>query len=76
MCLKNYDFNTHIQIFIVLRCSLDFWLQSDCAVIFKNKFWNHNVQFWYLYHPAFSNSLHKGTLGKTALVIYWDFLVR
>ena len=48
---------------IVLTCSSGFWLIYDSERSWnyystsKSKFWKQDVQFWYLHHPAISNSL-------------------
>ena len=32
-------------------------MQNHDEITSKSKFWNQAVQFWYLHHPALSNSL-------------------
>ena len=47
-------------------------MQNDLEIISKNKFSNQNVQFWYLRHPALSNSLQD--VKSPAVVVLWLFV--
>ena len=43
--------------------------QNDYEITSKRKFSNQNVQFWYLRHPALSNSLHIVVLVDIPVVV-------
>ena len=50
-------------------------LQNDYRISLKSKFLNQNVQFWYLRHPALSNSVPlKGSIEGSCLPICLIFL--
>ena len=38
--------------------------KNDYEITSKTKFSNQNVQFWYLHHPALSNSLSKVIVAR------------
>ena len=57
-------FHIAIEFLIVLVCSLMPQrknMQNHCEIYLKKKVLepNEKMQFWYLHHPALSNSLHR-----------------
>ena len=62
ICLsKIVAFDLHVAFFnsfnVFLQISGQNTFQNDYKITSKSKFSNQNVQFWYLHHPALSNSL-------------------
>ena len=49
-------------------------LQNDYEITSWSKFWNQHVQFWYLHHPALSNSLQRGDWGNPTSPLGWHGL--
>ena len=49
-------------------------LQNDYEITSKSKFWNQQVYFWYLHHPALSNSLTSSSAeGKSERIFRRSF---
>ena len=55
---------------IVLTCSSDFWPKYASGRLWnylKKQVWNQSMHYWYLHHPALSNSLQIGHTWARAI---------